>query len=351
MIALGIASGPDRVECRNYTAMLTAELEASASSGIAGAALGAVEIAAGMVARAFASATVEPVNARTAAVSPDVLAAVGRRLITGGESVHLIEIERGAVVLREASSWSVVGGPRDAWRYQVTLPGPSATVAEWVPGDQVVHCRYATHPATPWRGRPPLVLAGLSGVLAVALERALGLEVGGPVGHVIPVPSDASAEGEEDGDPFGPLKAEIATLRGRVGLVETTAAGYGEGRAAAPSQDWLPRRIGANPPDALPTLRDAVEATVLAACGIPPDLARPGGRTRESYRQFLHASVEPLAGLVAAELRAKLGAPVALSFRRLEAGDITGKARAWRSLTGREGGMTDADARRIVGMD
>ena len=172
------------------------------------------------------------------------------------------------------------------------------------------------------------------------------------MGHVIPVPSDPSEPDDDtDADPFGPLKREIAALRGRVGLVETTAAGYGEGRAAAPSQDWQPRRIGANPPDALPTLREQVEATILSVCGVPPDLARPGGRTREAYRQFLHSSVEPLGALVAAELSAKLGAPVSLSFRKLEAGDITGKARAWRSLTGREGGMTDMDARSIIGLD
>ena len=133
-------------------------------------------------------------------------------------------------------------------------------------------------------------------------------------------------------------------------MVESTSGGYAESRAAAPQDDWKPRRIGAHPPDSLPTLRDAVEATILAVCGIPPDLARPGGRTRESYRQFLHASVEPLAALVAAELSDKLGAAVLLRFGRLEAGDITGKSRAWRSLTGKEGSMTDADARRITGL-
>ena len=345
MIELGIASGPDRVECRNYTAMLTAELEAGAEVGRV--ALGAVEIAAGLFARAFASADVSPVGVRTAGVSPDVLASIGRRLITAGESCHLIEVEGGAVVLRECAYWSVTGPARGPWRYQVTLPGPSATAALWVPGDQVVHCRYATEAATPWRGRGPLHLAGLSGVLAVALERQLGQEAGGPVGHLIPVPQDAS---EGEGDTYGPLKTQIATLRGRVGLVETTAGGFGEGRAAAPAEDWKLRRIGANPPDALPTLRDQVEATVLSCCGVPPDLARPGGRTRESYRQYLHASVEPLAGLVAAELRAKLAAPVSLSFGRLEAGDITGKARAWRSLVGKDATMPDADARRLIGL-
>ena len=339
-----------RVERRNYTAMRTAEIEHLAETGVAGAALGAVEIAAGMVARAFASADVSPVGVRTAGVSPDVLASIGRRLITGGESCHLIEVEHGAVVLRECAYWSVTGSARGPWRYQVTLPGPSATHTEWTPSDQVVHCRYATDAATPWRGRAPLQLAGLSGVLATALERALGQEAGGPVGHLIPVPQDASEPDGDDDDTYGPLKREIAALRGRVGLVETTAAGYGEGRAASPQDDWKARRIGAHPPDSLPMLRDAIEATILSACGVPPDLARAGGRTRESYRQWLHASVEPLGALVAAELADKLGADVALSFGRLQAGDITGRARAYRSLVGKEATMPDADARRIVGM-
>ena len=88
----------------------------------------------------------------------------------------------------------------------------------------------------------------------------------------------------------------------------------------------------------------------MACAGVPPDLVRPSGRTRESLRQWTHTAVEPLGRLVAAELRAKLGAPVALSFRRLEAADVVGKARAWRGLVGKEGSMTDADARRIVGL-
>ena len=55
---------------------------------------------------------------------------------------------------------------------------------------------------------------------------------------------------------------------------ETTAAGWGEGRAAAPQSDWQPRRIGANPPPVLPTLRGDAYDAVLAACEVPPYLAR-----------------------------------------------------------------------------
>ena len=53
------------------------------------------------------------------------------------------------------------------------MGGPNTTETRTVPSDQVCHCRYATHAAEPWRGIPPLVLAGESGRLAVNLESAL----------------------------------------------------------------------------------------------------------------------------------------------------------------------------------
>ncbi len=173
------------------------------------------------------------------------------------------------------------------------------------------------------------------------------------MGHVIPLPADAGGESDnpdDAADPFAGLKAQIRDLRGRTGLVETTSSGFAEGRAAAPAQDWKPRRIGADPPEVLATLRDAVESTVLGCCGVPPDLARPGGRTRESYRQWAASSVEPLARLVAAELSRALDVEVRLRFDRLEAADVAGRARAYRSLVGTGGEpMPDADAGRLVG--
>ena len=353
MIELGVSTGPDgpRVERRNYSAIQIAALEAWATSGVAGATLGAVEVAAGMYARAFASADVDPAGPRTAALTPALLADVARRLVAQGESVHLVEVDGGRVELVPASSWSVTGGPRPStWRYQVTLGGPSVTSTGWYPREAVLHCVYATLPARPWQGVGPLGLAGETGRLGRLLERALADEVGGPVGHLVALPVDAGEDGADD--PLAPLKRQIAELRGRVGLVETTAGGYGEGRVAAPGEDWRPRRIGADPPATLPALRDAVESTVLSCCGIPPDLARPGGRSRESFRQWVAASVGPLARLVEHELSRALDVAVSLTFTRLAAADVAGRARAYRSLVGPTGEpMADADARRLVGLD
>ena len=359
MTELGIARIGPRVERYSYTTMHVGAAEAYAEHGLYGAAVGAIEIAASHYARAFAVATCHPA---VPALTPDVLATIGRRLITSGESCHVIDVIDGAVQLTEASSWSVVaGGPDPAsWRYQVTEAGPHTSTTRTVPGDQVVHCRYATSHAEPWRGVPPLVLAGESGRLARNLERALKWETNaaatGEVGNLIPMPVDASdsKDGEdENADPFAPLKRTIKTLRGRLGLVETTSSSFGDNRGSAPQDDWKPRRVGPHPPDSLGTLRVAVEETVLSCCGIPPGLARAaGGESRESYRRWFAAGVQPLASLVQAELRHKLDTPdLRLDFASLAAADVHGRARAWRSLVGKDATMDEREARRLVGLD
>ena len=116
----------------------------------------------------------------------------------------------------------------------------------------------------------------------------------------------------------------------------------------------MPRRLGAAPPDSLIALREAVTVTIASACGVPPVLVLDGGdgtARREAFRQFLHGSIQPVARLVAQELTEKLEQPVRLSFAALHAADVTGRARAWRSLVGAEGKMPDADARRLCGLD
>ena len=73
-----------------YTDAITAALFAAASDGNVPPsveALGAVEAAAGLWSRAFASATVEPQTAATMPLTPSVLAAIGRGLAARGEVV------------------------------------------------------------------------------------------------------------------------------------------------------------------------------------------------------------------------------------------------------------------------
>ena len=68
--------------------------------------------------------------------------------------------------------------------------------------------------------------------LAGNLELRLAEEANAKVGYLLPVPSDG---GDGSGsDPLAMLKSDLAALAGSVALIETTSAGFGEGRAAAP---------------------------------------------------------------------------------------------------------------------
>ena len=130
------------------------------------------------------------------------------------------------------------------------------------------------------------------------------------------------------------LRGRLRTLKGKLAVVETTAAGYGD-KGAAPPSDYEVKRIGPNPPASLATLRSQSGAQVLAACGVPIELFEGSSGTgqREAWRRFLHGSVSPLGELVAEELAVKLDTPrLKLSFDRLYASDLMGRARAYGSL-------------------
>ena len=86
-------------------AIVAAIQSAAAGSGVPPSveALGAVEAAPGLWSRAFASATVEPQTPATRALTPSVLAAIGRGLAVRGDVVFEVDVN-GAVQLTQASS-------------------------------------------------------------------------------------------------------------------------------------------------------------------------------------------------------------------------------------------------------
>ncbi len=310
------------------------------------AATAAVEAAAGALSRAFASAEITPNTPATRGITPDVLGQIGRALIVHGEIVLILAVHEGQVRLSPASSWNVTGAAdASTWRYRCDLAGPSGTTTIVRPSEGVIHCRYSIDPARPWVGVGPLERARLSGRLSAELEAALGDEASGTRGYVLPIPS-----GGQD-DSVADLRRDIGTLRGKTALVETLAAGWGDGRMAAPRGDYQPQRLGANPPASLATLRTDAAQAVLSACGVPVELVTPGDGTgqREAWRRFLHGTVQPLAACVAAELKQKLDTPsLAFSFDRLFASDLSGRARAFQSMVG--GGMAVDQAAGLAGL-
>ena len=61
------------------------------------------------------------------------------------------------------------------------------------------------------------------------------------------------------------LKGDIAGARGKALLVETSAAGWGEGRASAPQRDWMASRLGPMPPPGMVEVAQQAFEHVLAS--------------------------------------------------------------------------------------
>ena len=320
-----------------------AAMAAATGSGLPGRfdQLAAVETAVGLWGRGFASATVTP---EVPALTPAVLESMGRSLALKGEGVYVLDTGiDGALVLRACSAWEIHGGSDPAlWVYNVTIPGPSRVERRVVTADRLTHIKYATRPGEPWRGVSPLGMASQTRDLATWLERKLTQEVSSSSGYLLPIPDGAELPDT--------LKATLRNALGGLVVLESVAAGWGQGKEAAPREDWEVKRFGANPPDVLAKLRQDTRGDVLAAYGIPSQIHGTGGSARESYRQFLGSTIQPLAKLVVESLKGPLNVPdLALTFETLRAADITGRARAYGVLISAR--YDEMAAREATGLD
>ena len=332
---------PEKRANAPYTESLINVLETQAVGQSVGdaSAIAALESACALYSRAFAAATVTPAEAG-AALTPSVLALIARNLIRRGEDHHRIYVRGGRVVLEPCGFAYAHGhGPDPAgWTYNVTLYGPTDSRHEWVPAASMLHTRYSVDSSRPWLGQGPLHWAHRTGTLAGALESRLGEEAGGPTGYFLPVPADGGDGG--DGDSLAEWKRDLGAARGRTIAVETTAAGWGDGKAAAPSADYKVQRFGAAVPETSVSLRSQAALAVLSACGVPGalvDASADGTAQREGHRRFVMASVEPLLGMVAVEIEAKLETRVSFDLSSLWAHDLAGRASSFKAMVA--GGM------------
>ena len=130
------------------------------------------EIAAGIWSRAFAAVKVEPEASQAAqALTPDVMAMIGRSLLTGGNSVWAVKVRGGEIRLDPVADWTVTGEPDEAtWKYVANRAGPSRQTSQKLSSARVVHIRIGTSPSNPWQGRGPLQIAASSASLAARIE-------------------------------------------------------------------------------------------------------------------------------------------------------------------------------------
>ena len=345
--------GKEKVEQRStqpYSDIILNAIEAEAAGTGAGDALkiAVVEAAAGQYARAFAGCKVTSKHKDT--LTPSVLSNIARSLIRYGESLYVIQVEDGKLILLPVGSFDVTGNHYESsWMYNVHLYSPSGSLSLYLPSAGVVHCRYGYDPSRPWNGIGPLAWCSSSSKLVSNLENKLGDETSAAVGTVIPVPRDVAEGTTENPGKLDQLRKDLQNMKGRHALVESTAFAWGDGKAAAPMNDWKPQRLGADPPATLAALRSDVGQSILAACGCPPGLFTSGSDngqgSREAWRRFVFGSCEPLARLIEEELSKKLESEVSLSFNGLFAADIAARSSAFAKMV--QGGM---DANKAAGL-
>ena len=227
---------PWKAEKRNvdYSDAVTAAIAAAAlgDGAVLTGRTSAEEVAAGWYARAFASATITPAGPLADALTPEVLASIGRALCEQGEGVYVMSAENG-LTFTQASAWTITGGhTRASWRYTVTINGPTTTWTMNVPSSRILHVMFSRSTTQPWKGIGPL--AGTTRQLGINMEVRLSEETGGNVGNVIAVdPAGVKTE----------LQTDIRGLKGRTGLVPSMGKEW-EG-ASAPAGEYTSRRLGA----------------------------------------------------------------------------------------------------------
>ena len=325
-------------------------IEAQAAGSAADASsTAAVEAVSGALSRALAGATVEGPPWAAEAVTAAVRAQIGRDLVRKGQSLHVIRLDRaGRVRLVPAAAWHFDGGhDPDSWTVRATAYGPSTSTTWHVAASAVVFVAWGATAGAPYTGVAPVTWAHTTARLQAEAERSLADEAGGPLAQLLAIPTDGGDGGDDD--PLAGMKADVAAARGKALLVETTAAGWGEGQSAAPRRDWQVSRLGPSPPEGMAKIADQAFARVLAACGASPALwdDSDGTAKREAMRQWYLGTVQPLATVIGEELSAKLDAPVRLAFDLYNV-DLAGRAQAFTKLVA--GGVSVNEALVTAGL-
>lgn len=332
----------------SYTDTLIRTIIARAGGSTANpAATGALEIASGVIARAFMNAEVSGAASLVPLLSPPLLSMMARELVRRGEWFGLIEIKDGRPMLYPAAYVTINGGyDPDTWSYELTLAGPDRTSTLYkVSAAQVVHVRYSVDPERPWRGVGPVQAAALAGRLSAETLEALGDEISGPRGSFLPTPTK---DGQDDS--LSDLRADVRKAAGSMLFVESMAnewEGGSSGRMVP--RDWEQKRFGAEIPSGMVTLNETVTREILGCCGVSPTLFEPrsSAAAREAWRTLLFGTIAPLGRLVEHELSQKL-MPVTLGWRELRASDLQGRARSVKSLV--DAGLERDKALELAGL-
>ena len=182
------------------------------------------------------------------------------------------------------------------------------------------------------------------------LEAILSREARASHGAILGLPASPQVDESGHQTPLDLLRADLGRARGKTLIMESPSQWQGnqpgsvKGGAVDLTQFGLQREL-------IDKLRTAAARDVLSACGIPLGLVTSEGdgtKSRESFRQFMASSLQPVARLIAEELSQKFETNVSFSFENLFAADIAGRARAFKQLI--EGGLSAETAGKNAGI-
>ena len=300
------------------------------------------EFAIGLVGRCFAAANLDPM---IPAVSPGLLMDIGRRLMTRGNAVYAIQVDRRGLTLLPVSSFDVTGGvDPETWHYNCQLTGPTRHESRIVPYASVVHVKINVDPNRVWYGISALAHAGLTSSLIANLEQRMSQEASSRTGYLLPHRDLSDAQ-------LTDLQTGLGSMAGQVGLVKSQNNAYDSRGAPGGSADWSPRRFGAHIPESNIQARREVAMDTVAALGVPPAMlsANTGTAAQESYRQFSLTTLQPYGDILAHELADKLDRPgLQVRFDRVGASDVVRRATAYGKLI--DSGVERGRAGRIAGV-
>jgi hypothetical protein len=258
----------------------------------------------------------------TDALSPHVLALLGRSLALRGECVFIVT----ETSLIPCAHWDLRtrGGRPIAYRVSISEAAGGTTTT--VLADEVLHFRIGVDVATPWHGSPPLRRAALTAGLLNSVESALSeVYEFAPLGsQIVPFPESEETQREL-------LARGFRGKRGGVLLRESVSVSAAGG--PAPATDWRPADVS---PDlsrtmSIEALRESRNA-IAFAFGVLPSWFAPdttGPLVREAQRQLALWTLNPIAALVAEECVSKLGTEIAIDTTGpLDAYDVGTKSRA-----------------------
>ncbi len=289
----------------------------------------------GVWSRAFSMLTPEPL---ADVLTPDILASIGLDLCLRGESCWHIRVHANELELVRVAYWDEFADGK--YHLHIATVNSTETVKALAP--EVLKLVINAAPATPWQGRSPFALMGLSPSLMAEIEQAISAAL--PMTGKGLLPMSASIPEEQQSKALSGLRnGSLAVVTSKADFATHAGGDRSELRRVDLTPDLA--KADLNPATA------SLHERLLTAAGVPPSLVTSNGNAgamREAYRLFALQTVDPLARMITPELTAKLGV-THLSLDAMMSSDVAGRARAVGVLV--NSGVPLATAMQLVGWE